>query len=260
MAWTAITSAQTDTDSPIDQTLMDLIRTNDQDHETRLNALSAVSSQDIRDDFIHAADSTAVNSVLWDVGESGAGSQTPVLIDEHTLKLFKGANTAHSALSAAGERVHIDLTEEYIAILEFRIKTANDIGSYAIGFQDVAQAVGASAVATDVSDFIGVVRGTGGDWDIIIDKAGGGPTTSAGHGTQASWTKFKISVTCSATGGSQLVEVDVDDVSVGALATTFIPNTVVLRPVVAANEVTTGSQELHVDYVHAYFSGRPLAL
>lgn len=36
MAYSAITSGQTDADSPLDQTLMDLIRTNFADHETRM--------------------------------------------------------------------------------------------------------------------------------------------------------------------------------------------------------------------------------
>jgi len=39
MGWTAITAAQTDANSPGDQTFTDLLRTNDKDHEDRIKAL-----------------------------------------------------------------------------------------------------------------------------------------------------------------------------------------------------------------------------
>lgn len=239
----------TDADSPLDQTLMDRVRTNDQDHEDRINSLVSVSSQEIRDDFISGT--TAVDSVLWDTG----GGTVPDIVTEHQMRCLRTGSNSYSAVSATDERIHIDTSEVYVAVIEFRIKNpGGDADDIAVGFQDVAHVVASGTnVIDDTTDFIGVVRGGASDWTIRV-ASGGTPTDRTGQGSQASWTKFKFSITC---GASPSVSIDVDDVSSGAAITTNIPTTI-LRPVAGISRVGT-DMDLRVDYILAYFEGRPLA-
>jgi len=252
MAFTSLTSAQCDANSPLDETLMQLVRTNFDDLDDRVNALAALSSQDVRDDFIQDVTGSGVaDAVIWD---SYASTLTGAVIAPHQYKI-SGAATGQAAIQATGERMHIDTGEDYVAVLEFRIKNAGtDADWIAVGFID-RSIVDVNLVNYD-ANFIGIVRGSGSDWDIRV-ASGGTDTDNTGHGTQATWTKFKFTVTCTST-GSPSVAVDVDDVSIGAAITTNIPATV-LRPVVNVYFASGGAADLRIDYVLSYFNGRPLA-
>jgi hypothetical protein len=253
MAFTNLTAAQTDADSPLDQTLMDLIRTNFTDLDTRVSAIEAFSDQDIRDDFFGGA--TTIDTTTWDSGGIGTFQR----VAEHQCFINPGG-AGYRAIGATTERIRVNLTEEYVVIMEFRIyNSLNDVGATTVGLMDVANTTAGAGVVTDTAFFIGVVANAGGgDWTIRVDD-NTGPTDRGGQGTWNVWTTFKFTVTCSAVAGNRKVEVDTDGVSSGAAITTDIPSTVDLYPVAGVNDPGAAGAQLRIDYYHCYFSGRPLA-
>ncbi len=257
MAWTAITSAQTDADTPIDQTLMDLIRTNDADNNSRINALTATSNLDIRDDFL--GNTATIDLNYWDIG-SGSAPDDPKIVSEHQAELSPAGGAPNfSAMAADDAKIDILMTEgEYVCIVEFRVKNVGtDADHLHVGMKDIAMSEATLADTADSSDFVGIVNGGGADWIIRVSNTASGGNDREGQGTQASWTKFKFTITCSTTGANQKVEIDVNDASSGAAMTTNIPATR-LRPWISAQGVT-GTRDLRVDYFLCHFEGRPLS-
>jgi len=97
MAWTGITAAQTDANSPLDQTLMDLLRTNDKDHEDRIAAQQGPAAR-IFSHFAETAYSTVPNfkgqglaGNTWALGGGGGSIGSPTLAegaaDDHSVIL-----------------------------------------------------------------------------------------------------------------------------------------------------------------------------
>ena len=263
MAFLALTSAQCDANSPLDETLMQLIRTNFDDHESRISAALAVGEAAIIDDFIGETGASGV-SAAWTLGSAGAGN-APVIASQHQLQCpitTAGAGNFSVAVAAAS-RIRIQIAQEYVAVLQFRAYRAganND--SYFMGWQDAAIGAVVGAV-TDTSDMMGFYRDTGtGNWTFQCAN-GGVATTSTGIGTGTSWGVFRISVTCSATAGNRKIDVEHGTTEANLAAISGSPfttnlTTQILRPVFGTAYSAAGG-DVRVDYALAYTTGRPLA-
>jgi hypothetical protein len=176
------------------------------------------------------------------------------VVSPHQFKISgTGGPAGDGCLEATDEYFHIAKGEDYVAVFEFRVKNlGSDNDNINIGLQDVAVGAGSSSTA----NYIGIVRGSGADWDIRLNDSTG-PTDRPAQGTQAAWTKFKFTITCTSTGTPQ-VEIDVDGASSGTAMTVDMPSTV-LRPYVYLDVTNNRTADLRIDYILAYFSGRPLA-
>src|SRR5882672_10302096 len=131
MAYTVIAAGQTDADSPIDQNLMDALRLNGDDHESRIGVNEGVSDNAIRDDFT----GTAVDTDNWDVATNriAAQDQQP----DHVCHLVADAGANYAVISASTKRMRFDLDRDHTIIFEARIKeSATNTSGKLFGFQD----------------------------------------------------------------------------------------------------------------------------
>ena len=263
MAWTAISSTQTDSGSPVDQTLMDAIRTNLDDLDTRVDAIAAVSDHDIRDDFVafigyDTAAGIPPDTLLytWEYGINGIGSSVGLIAaPDHALALVHitgGAN--YAAIRSAPGKMLFDLSRTFSVTMEWRYKkiSASEVAeTWTMGFQDDALGINSAGDVTDQSDFIGFRQGAIDTFDAIT--ASGGATTVAGNdvGTATNWTVLKIIIT-----GSTSVEFFVDGSSVGTSSTNITGQA--LRPFFGFTGGTV-THTHHIDYAQVYFGARPLS-
>jgi hypothetical protein len=269
MAQIPIAASQTDADSPIDQTLMDAIRNNLDDHEGRISAAFAFGQSAIVDDFMGAPGTTGLTSALWSVSFNGAGNDPDVLndaTDMHHMRLHlatTGAGT-YSLSVGAPSKMQILFSEEYVAVMQMRVKRGVGINddSYFFGWNDAGLAATATSI-TDVSDMIGFYRDAAtGNWT-FSNSNGGAANTSTNIGTGTSWGVFRITVTCSATAGSRKIDVEhgATEAALAAISgSPFTTNLTTQRLRAAFGVAYLGNAaNLRVDYVRAYTSGIPLA-
>jgi hypothetical protein len=260
-----ISASQVDANSVVDETLMDAIRLNLEDHEGRIAAAFAFGSSAIVDDFLNAGGTPGIWGDQWTVGFAGANND-PVSASQHQAQM--PTNTAgagnYSVITGSPSRIHIQIGQDYTAVLQFRARRAgtnND--SYFMGWQDAALAASVVGSVTDVSDMMGFYRDTAtGNWTFQCAN-GGVATTSTNIGTGASWGVFRITVTCSATAGNRQIAVEHGTTEAGLAAISGSPFTTnltaqTLRPCFGQAYGTVGG-DLRVDYVLAYPTGRPLA-
>lgn len=265
MAFLALASTDCDAGSPLTETLVQQIRTNFDDHEARLLAISAFGSSQIVDDFMGKTGTTGIASSVWNVDHLGAAND-PVVTAQHQLQcpINLGGAGNFSVVYGADAKIRIDITQEYQAVIQCRCyRAGTNADSYFFGWQDVGLA-GVNRV-TDVTDEIGFFRDAGtGNWTFQTAKAGVS-ASSTGIGTGTSWGVFRITVTCSATSGNRRVKVETGttEASLAEISgspftdTTKIP-TVTLQPCFGTAYATAGG-DLRTDYVLAYTIGRPLA-
>lgn len=269
MAWTNIVSTQTDTDSPVDQTLMDAIRENLDDLNTRVTAISASSSQEIRDDFATGLGMASNwDPDIWQHETSGGGAGwewRSTSEGNHYLHIAYGGAANHSALCSSERRMHIQLDEDHHVIVEFRIKRITNAPgatqSFIFGLQDVSL-LGGAAFITDTSDFIGFTKGTNADSVLAKTSKGGvGATIADNQGDISNWTILQVD--CESTTGGTVFAISfyVDGVQVGSTHTAAanVPDTSVLVPAFGFDDSGAGvAIGLYCDYALAYWAGRPL--
>lgn len=262
MAFTVIAASQTDADSPLDQTLMDALRLNGDDHESRITAISAVSNQDIRDDF---ASSTATwsatgagNGELWLSDESGAGVLV-LTTNDHHLNMTVATGTEYGYLRGHTRKMRVILDTAHVLVFECRFKhTVNPDPNFAFGFQDIGLVT--NAVATDVSDFIGIVKGSATKTLRFRTALGGSAAESADLGDTANWQRIKITVTISTSGTTRTVAGELDGAAqTWSHATSNVPNSTVLAPTLAIDGPDATTRALLVDYALFYWQTRPLS-
>ena len=253
MAYTLIASSQTDADSPLDETLFEAIRTNFIDHESRIGTNESVSEDAIMSDFANIETYVAA-SIPWNLNVSGAGTIN-LGTDGHYVEL--DPSTGSAALLAAADRMRVRFNTAQTVIIELRFKnnTAADC-AMALGLQD-ANFTGATAT-TDVSDFIGIVIGSGTKTIRFRTALGGSAAETADLGNTDNWQTAKITVTSSTSGTTRTVTGELDGSPVTwSAATSNIPNGLSLRPCLATNN--RAGKKVWVDSARFYFGGRPLS-
>lgn len=269
MAFAAFTSAEMDAASPWTETITQRIRTNFDDHEARILAISAFGNNGITDDFLTATGTAGVGG-HW-VG-TGTGTGTYGVVSEHQCRLLTAAAADSAMIRAATSRIQINLTEEYVAVMEMRVyKAGGTDDNFFFGWQDAALGDVAATVG-DNTDRIGFFRdAAAAAWTFeTSNTAGGGGagTTQAGVGTSTAWGVYRLTVTCSATAGNRQVKVEagttvanLTEISGSPFtnATGDIPNAVNLRPFFGVQRIGATNLDLRVDYCLAYTVGRPLA-
>lgn len=257
MAFLALTAGQTDADSPLDQTLFDLIRTNFDDHETRFGATESLSEGSIRDDFVYPTG--GINTDVWDV------SGTNVYTDNQPNHLlhFNHGSGQYSAVAASDKKMRFDLDKKHTVVMELRhISTQSDnTEAWMFGFQDAALTTSTSAIVTDQSDFIGFAQGsTANTYKAITSKGGVGATLQDNIGNAAVFSKLKIVVTFSDTVALQ-VQMFVDGTEVSGSPYTDTAKIPLLSMRPAMGTAGGGSvRDSNIDYCLAYWSARPLSV
>lgn len=265
MAWTPITSTQTQAGKIVNQTLMDSIRTDLDDLNTRLNGIGVVSESNIYDDF----DSTLFNTRVLSAGVGpedpytwllqGTGAPTLSANPDHYAILAQAGGAAdYSALIGSDYKMAFDLSRDHTVVFETRHKSAqSDITEFwTFGFQDQAL-IGSVNLVKDRSDFIGFIQGTGvaNSYRAQTDNGGAGPTIVIDdHGSAATWNILRIEITFA--GATQQVEFFVNGTSVGTSTTNI--TAVRLRPMVG-NADGAAARTQHFDYINAYYAARPLS-
>ncbi len=252
-------------DKPARSTDVKQLRDN-QDHFdgqiTSLVTASGISDQSISDDFMGTLDASGIRNENWSELSGGAGGQLR-LRSEHQLQMQNGGLTSvfFKSLSGTGTKQRIVKTEEYVAIMEVRIMLVTGSHDHHFyGWNDVARRTAADGTQVDdVTDCVGIVWDSGGDWKAIT--ANGGSTTTVGpFGTAANWEIIRLEFTCSATAGSRKVEVYLADSLQGTMATDGNIPSVTLGPVLGVRgEGSSPLIEDRVDYAIFTVSGRPLA-
>lgn len=265
MSYTAISASQTDSGSPVDQTLMDAIRTNLDDHETRISSLFAFGNTGIIDDFM-GKDTTAPDTASWSV-TSGGGASSVTDAATHSLLCTSGAGAGKfTTVRGTDWRIGIHpQVYEVTSVLQVRVKapTYSGLGGFFFGWQDRTLADTATR-ATDVTDVIGFIKGTGTTWKFRTAATATGATEVDSIGDPAAWGVLRLTVTCSATAGNRVIrvqsgttEASLADVTGSPFTNPNIPNGY-LSPNMAFDG-NTGSNVMYFDYVLAYTTTRPLA-
>jgi hypothetical protein len=268
MSYTAISASQTLAGKPVDQTLMDAIRLDLADHETRLLAAFAFGNNAIIDDFDSKIGTGGVAASVWNVDHAGANND-PVVAAQHQLQcpINTGGAGAYSLVYGADGKIRIAIAEEYTAVLQFRCYRAGaNSDSYFMGWQNVGLA-GVNRV-TNVGDMIGFYRdGATGNWTFQLSKAAAS-VTQTNLLTGTAWGVFRLTVTCSATTGNRSIKVETGTTEANLAGisgspfdwTTYSANipTVSLQPVFGSAYQSAGG-DLRTDYCLAYTAGRPLA-
>lgn len=270
MAYTTIAASQTDADSPIDQVLMDAIRTDLDDLNSRLQIIEAKSDSAIYDDFtettilgtVASAAGTDAQPYTWDVFASGAGTSPAISANpDHWLRLQ--VNGGSSILTASAFRMRFDLDRDHTIVMETRLKcTSGTDADMFFGFQD--DALPASlANNTDLSDAIAFVRGTNSNTLKFFTARASSTDSSDNLGDTSAWITLKIAVTYAGstkevrayTGTTQANYVEV--AGSPFTTTTKHPN-VRLKPWFGISG-GGGSRTADLDYILAYWNARPLS-
>jgi len=264
MSYIAITASQTDANSPVDQNLMDTIRLDLADHESRLLAAFTFGNNSILDDFVTQQSASGVAASVWETGGTA-----PDVVSQHQARVKGVGGGSFSIMAASPSKLQINIAEEYIAVMEMRVyKAAGTNDDFFFGFQDSALSSAAAATVGDKTDMIGFYRdAAAADWFFRTANTagGGGSTTSGAIGVSTSWGIYRLTVTCSATAGNRQVIVEygtslagMAQVS-GSPFTTNLPTGVNLRPFFGVAPSVATTLDLRVDYCLAYLTGRPLA-
>jgi hypothetical protein len=229
------------------------LRDNQDDFDARLQvleALSIITTQDIRDHFV----ATTIDTTNWTQVTGGSG--TIALTGEHTLRLSSiGSGSTHKAyVHGTTSRLVIDKTEEYIAFMEARVKrVGNDFNSYIFGWNDTAV-----LDPIDTTDFVGVIREPGGNWSTKTSITAGSANTAA-YSTATNWNVIQLRFTCSATAGNRKVETYLNGSLFATLSDETKMPTATLVPVIGVSSGGGGSVQLDCDYIEYGFMTKPLA-
>lgn len=223
MAFNPLTSAQCDADSPIDETLTQLIRTNLDDLDARVNATEEATSDYIDTHFM----CTALDTNIW--------------TSNGTITLLIGVNGLHTAqidgaspavLAATTNKAHFRLNKDMALFMEwYGIENvpSNAPSSVFYGFQDASLAVTGTTCISDVSDCIGFIKGTtAGQFKFRMAKGG---TSNEVDDFTARSTAHTLRLELSRVSGVFSVGALLNGSHItGSPFSTNVPDTVVLRP------------------------------
>ena len=243
MAYTALTAAQTDADSPVDQTFTDLLRTNFDDHEARIAAITlATQNQIVEHFFISALDTST-----WITAGSAPSFGVP--IDGSHQILVNASAAGFGILTSAVGKGRFRLNNNQALYIECRAKTeelSNAANAILIGFQDATLA-DVVATVSDQTDMVGFVKGTtAGQWKFRTAKAASA-SEDDDVASRAAWHIFRLEL--AKTGGGLTLAASVDGVAVsGSPFSTNIPDTVYLRPFFGIGAGVDGVL-IYIDYV-----------
>lgn len=262
MAYTTIAPGQTDADSPLDQTLMDAIRTDLDDLNTRLGAIEAFSDQAIYDDFALSV----INGDIWTFGAAGAGTAPAVALPDHVCHMIVGSSaTTYSGIFATAKKMAFDLSVDHTIAFEARLKHSSaTTAEFLIGFQDQTL-TGTRANNIDLSDMIGFVRGTNANTlKFTMAKASTAITAADNLGTfYPNYATVKIVITFS--GATKKVQAytgttqaDYTEVSGSPFTDTAKIPDIALMPWIGLSNNSGGTADLYLDYALYYWLARPL--
>src|SRR3990172_1447265 len=170
MAFTALTSAQCDADSPLDETLTQLIRTNFDDHEARINSTQLATENQIVDHFFISG----LNTATWlSAGQPNTFSMPSD--GTHKIRIQSGVAAGEfGILTSAVGKARFRLNQNQALYMEWRAfadQPSNAPDNLMMGFQDGALTDVIGTIA-DQTDMIGFVMGTtAGQWKFRTAKA-----------------------------------------------------------------------------------------
>jgi len=252
----------TDADSPLDQTLMDRIRTNDQDHEDRINAFLVVNESAVNEDF-----TTSVVNPKFEHAAQGINGVGTFVADTHSITLGStssdiGGGTVHLLPTTFSVRMNVDQKIVFEAHIKY-FTNGIDVSEhkFVMGFQDVAMTYNTAAAVTDVTDYVGWVAGGTDDTTLFYaeDAASGGQSGSD-FGDVTAWQVFRVEVDATSAGTVWSARGYLDSV-LKTTHTTEIPDAVHIRPIIGHVEFTgtsITSPALSIDYFKVWHSERPV--
>ena len=249
MAWTAISASQTDANSPVDQTLMDAIRTDLDDLNTRLTGLGSGMQDNIIDDFA----GTALNTGNWTWDSSGAATDT-LTAASHLITLNSVGVGNYSNLLGGASRIQVRMTNTQSVTLKWRFKITGISSTSFIGWQDNSLS---GANTNSAANAIGL-RWAAASQSVFTTAKGGATTTSAATGNVANWQVAQIDLI--QTGSALTLAFYMDGVQIGStITTTNIPDTTTLRPVIGALGDGGSASVIVIDYFYAIYNAQPLS-
>lgn len=262
MAFVALTSAQCDADSPLDETLFQQIRNNFDDLNSRLNAFGVTADQAIHDEFAgtgvngeaSGAPVTVNRNWTWTLG--GAGIAPAITTTDHYMVLDAGGATLGTdfvRLVGGPAKMQLRMTNTQSVSLRWRWKRSTATARFLVGLQDTGFGVG----GWDTSDFIGIVSGGAATKINFLCFKGGAGTTSSDVGNDANWQIAQIDVI--QTGSALSVANYLDGSQVGSTITSNIPDTVNLTPFMLVMGDGAARGVYRFDYFHAYWNAEPSA-
>lgn len=250
MAFVALSSTDCDAGSPLTETLMQLIRTNFDDHESRIGSNEALAYEDILCNF----EAAGVDAAVLDAPVSGAGT-VGLTAGNGYVTLDSGAAAGGAALAAATAKMRVSLTKPHVITLKWRVKmTSAGVANFVMGLQDASLT---STIHSDVSDAILVTSDGAGAYNYYSAKASVSETSST-FGTSTNTTEIKMIINCVSAAN---ITVDVYENNVLRYTATDeskMPTTTVLRPVIGVGNA--GSQPIvRIDSFRAYWNAEPLS-
>lgn len=259
-----ISASQTDANSPVDQTLMDALRLNLEDHESRLSGVQSIIESNIYDEFTYA--SGALDADIWDAGFNAVGYAAPTNSTaggSHYVEMSSVPSTAGQRSMAGGNkkaRVYLGADQRFIFEGRIVITAAGTGGRRLLfGLQDASFGVsGANAILTDVSDFIGFREGTNNSTLKFTMQKGGASGASVDNIDFSAWTTVKVDIESAS--GVYTVHAYVGGVEIsGSPFSTNVPDTTLLRIAVAAGNDSGSGNAItwRHDRVLAYWNERP---
>jgi hypothetical protein len=262
MPYVQVADPLLNSDKPARSTDIKQMRDNQDYFDTQITALvsgQVLSRNSINDDFMGVVGSTGVGS-WWTDDSAGGGSGTAYIASEHSLECDSqgAASSDYAGVYGSPEIQRIDKSEEYVAVLEARVKITGDTGNdyYFIGWQD-------SALATnnrynDVTDSVAFVLDPVSGWRALSSNAA--TDTIDQIGNVAIWQTIRLEFTCSATAGNRQVEAFLAGVSQGVMNTDAnIPSATLVPVIGCAGDGSGSARILQVDYVVFSTVARPVA-
>ena len=252
MAYVSLTSAQCDANSPLDETLMQQIRTNEDDLDARLQSFGTPSDQNIHDEFA----GSVVDTDIWTADVIGAGTvvQSPTT---HLVTLTAGGAAVGNVANilAATKKIKIRMTQTQSVTLKCRFKITTISQSYFIGWQTDGNTGGA---ADDTVDAVGIDYAAASQ-SVFRNSKGAATTTSAALGNVAAWQVLQIDL--DQTGSALTLNATLDSVAFSGMpiTTTNIPDTVTLYPVASSGGDGGSLCVVVIDYYYVFYNSQPLS-
>lgn len=266
MAFLALTSGQCDADSPLDEPLFQLIRTNFDDHEARLLPNEARNQQAIFDDFTSDTLDAAAGVVpvlsawVWEQDDPTTPSTALDGTPDHWCHFTNGA-ADHAAIAASAYRMRLDLDRDHTVVMECRHKSAqsDNTAVWFMGFQDASLAVTGATCVTDQTDVIGFAQGsTAQTYKALAAKGGVSATVQDNIGNAANWSKLRLELTFASATRQIRYFVDGTETSGSPFTTAANITLLKIRPLFGFQN-GGGARNNYLDYVIAYWVNRPLS-
>lgn len=259
MAFLAFTSAQMDADSPWTETVAQLIRTNFDDHESRIGANESLSEAAIRDDFVYPSGS--INTDIWDI--SDAANVSTAQQPDHDVDLDNSGGVNFGAIAASVKKMRVDLDRDHSIVFECRHKSnqSDSTESWFFGLKDASIAATSSTIVTTNDNVIGFRQGTTANtYRAICAKAASSSTLQDDIGNASAWSILKITVVSTGSGAAITVRMYVNGTEVSGSPFTTLANIPLLslRPVLGESG-GGGARIQTIDYCLAYWNARPLS-